>query len=409
MEDTAAILCKNYTGQHSERGKIVSLTVPVVCDLVCRYTKKCSVKCFVLAVLGTFAFLFLFQRKQFNSLQKVTEKTEYVYTETTDTQFESQQPIPLLECKDTSASDMPGFSKLPDHIKDFLRYKNCRSFPVLQNAPMKCGGPEQSDKVFLLLVIKSSPRSYTRRETIRKTWGQERTYAGVQIRRVFILGSSSNQNENKKIQQLLSVESEENADILQWDFYDTFFNLTLKHEWLQKTCPHVKFLLNGDDDVFVNSDAMVDYLLGLEGNQGDKHLFVGQLVWNPVVKHDKSSKYCVPEAVAPGNGYPPYCAGGGFLLSGFTAREIYRASQNITLLPIDDIYIGMCLQKESLSPASHFGFRTGGLDLPSSSKNSFDPCYYREFLLIHRLMPYEIVMMWKAIHDPTLKCGISVP
>ncbi|KAM9112063.1 N-acetyllactosaminide beta-1,3-N-acetylglucosaminyltransferase 3 isoform 1-T2 [Pangshura tecta] len=315
------------------------------------------------------------------------------------------------ECKENSSvAKISGFAGLPGHIQNFLRYKHCREFPQLLDAPNKCGGPESSSEVFLLLAIKSSPGNYERREIIRKTWGEERTYQGVHIRRLFLSGEAGNAREAWKLNQLLRLEAAEHGDVLQWAFLDSFFNLTLKqvlfHSWLVAHCPGARFLLNGDDDVFTNTDNMVHYLLGMRGaNDGDGHLYVGQLIANVGPIREKWSKYYVPVQVTATNSYPPYCAGGGLLMSGFTARTIYKESLGIELFPIDDVYLGMCLQKAGLAPASHMGIRTAGVRVPSSKLESFDPCYYKELLLVHRFVPYEMLVMWQAIREPGLRCG----
>ncbi|MBN3302962.1 B3GN3 acetylglucosaminyltransferase, partial [Amia calva] len=199
-------------------------------------------------------------------------------------------------------------------------------------------------------------------------------------------------------------------DIVQWDFDDTFYNLTLKQllflEWMEARCPEVHFLLNGDDDIFANTDNMIQYLQGLEGNDGSKHLFAGHLIQYVGPIRESGSKYYIPVQVQESNSYPPYCGGGGFLLSRYTARTIYNMSFSIPLLPIDDVYMGMCLQKAGLRPESHAGVRTAGLHVPSQKFDSYDPCYYREILLVHRFLPYEILVMWQGVHEPGLKCGI---
>lgn len=368
---------------------------------------------FVLIIFGIFTII-LFLSKEFYRNQESTTK-KYISVTKTETEITTPHllhPKVIPECKeDTSVANISDFSKLADHIKDFLRYRHCRNFQVLHDIPSKCDGPQQSDKVFLFLVIKSSPRNYERREVIRKTWGQERVYSGMQIRRLFILGVTSNENERKKFQKLIHSENQNYGDMLQWDFYDTFFNLTLKqvlfYNWLMENCPHVKFLFNGDDDVFVNSNDMVHYLLGLKGNDGNEHLYVGQLITHVGPIRSTSSKYCVPKEVFPSNSYPPYCAGGGIVMSGFTARQIYNSSLSVPIMPIDDVYLGICLQKAGLSPASHMAISTIGVRTPSGSVDSFDPCYYRGYLVVHRLLSYELIIMWEAIHDPNLKCGIS--
>nr|XP_056701401.1 N-acetyllactosaminide beta-1,3-N-acetylglucosaminyltransferase 3 [Euleptes europaea] len=361
----------------------------------------------VLSFVGFTGFLFLLQNDKDGPVLK-----EAIETSSRILPIITEHPKPVAECRENaSVANISGFADLPNHIKNFLRYKHCKEFPLLLDVPEKCGGPDKSYDVFLLLAIKSSPGNYERREIIRKTWGQERTYAGVHIRRLFLSGQVSNAREARKINQLLRIETEENGDILQWDFHDSFFNLTLKqvlfHSWMEARCPGVRFVFNGDDDVFANTDNIIHYLLDVPG-AGDQHLFVGQLITNVGPIREKWSKYYVPEQVTTSKSYPSYCGGGGLLMSGYTSRAIYKESLGIELFPIDDVYLGMCLQKAGLTPASHTGIRTVGVRVPSSKLESFDPCYYKELLLVHRFVPYEMLVMWRAIHQQNLICGKRV-
>ncbi|XP_062250791.1 N-acetyllactosaminide beta-1,3-N-acetylglucosaminyltransferase 3-like [Platichthys flesus] len=310
--------------------------------------------------------------------------------------------------QNTSAAKVENFSSLPLHIQDFLYYKHCRHFPMLLDLPDKCGGADESAQVFLLLVIKSVPDNFERREVLRKTWATERLHNGVQIRRIFLLGSTGSGFERERMNRLLELEQNEYNDILQWDFRDTFYNLTLKQvlflEWMERNCPNARFLLNGDDDVFANTDNMVEYLQGLRDNDGSKHLFTGNLVEFLWPIRSPGSKYYVPVQVQESESYPPYCGGGGFLLSGYSAMVIYNMSKSIPFIPIDDVYMGMCMAKAGLGPAHHMGVRTLGMYIPSHKLDEFDPCYYKEILLVHRFLPAGIYLMWQRINDPNLKC-----
>ncbi|XP_036997897.2 N-acetyllactosaminide beta-1,3-N-acetylglucosaminyltransferase 3 isoform X1 [Artibeus jamaicensis] len=302
----------------------------------------------------------------------------------------------------TSMAQLPDFAEQPQHVRDFLLHKHCRDFPLLQDAPpSKCAQP-----VFLLLVIKSSPHNYERREVVRRTWGSERAVRGLWLRRLFLVGTAQEPHEARKVNQLLALEARVHGDILQWDFYDTFFNLTLKQvlflQWQEARCSNASFVLNGDDDVFAHTDNMVSYLLD---HNPDHHLFVGQLIQNGGPIRAPQSKYYVPKIVTQEEHYPPYCAGGGFLLSRFTAAALGRAARTLDLLPIDDVFLGMCLQQEGLKPASHRGIRTVGVRSPSARLSSFNPCFYRELLLVHRFLPYEMLLMWNALGQADLACG----
>ncbi|KAM9797028.1 N-acetyllactosaminide beta-1,3-N-acetylglucosaminyltransferase 3-like isoform 1-T1 [Syngnathus typhle] len=310
--------------------------------------------------------------------------------------------------QNTSVANMTGFAALPGNIQDFLSYRHCRHFPMLLDVPDKCGGVAQSGDVFLLLAIKSSPGNYVRREVLRKTWAKERLHNGVWIRRIFLSGTANRGFEKMRLNKLLQAEQRENKDIVQWDFADSFYNLTLKQllflEWMERNCPNARFMLNGDDDVFANTDNMVEFLQSLKDNDGGKHLFTGHLIYNVGPIRSPGSKYYIPVQVQESDSYPPYCGGGGFLLSGYTASTILKMSRSITLLPIDDVYMGMCLKKAGLAPSSHMGVKTAGLRIPAKNVDTYDPCYYKEMLLVHRFLPAQMYLMWHRIHDRTLKC-----
>ncbi|XP_069558410.1 N-acetyllactosaminide beta-1,3-N-acetylglucosaminyltransferase 3-like [Brachyistius frenatus] len=333
-----------------------------------------------------------------NQIEQAPKNNSYVYS--------------WPKCQqNTSATNVTGFSSLPAMIKNVLFYQHCRHFPMLLDIPDKCGGADKSAEVFLLLVIKSSPANYERREVLRKTWGKERLHNGVWIRRIFISGTMDVGFEKLRLNKLLALEQREYNDVLQWDFSDTFYNLTLKQilflEWMERNCPNVRFQLNGDDDVLANTDNMVEYLQSLDGNNGSKHLFTGHLIQGVGPIRSTGSKYFIPVQVHESDKYPPYCGGGGFLLSGYTASVIYNMSQSITLLPIDDVYMGMCLAKAGLGPVSHMGVKTAGLQIPSKEIDGYDPCFFKDTLLVHRFLPGQMYLMWYRMHDPNLKCGQS--
>ncbi|XP_074834046.1 N-acetyllactosaminide beta-1,3-N-acetylglucosaminyltransferase 3 [Carettochelys insculpta] len=374
--------------------------------LLCRRGK---LEVCVLLVTGLLGLLFLLRSEKSELVVKAAARLSMASPPAPSLAPPSSPTAPpaVLECKENaSVANISGFASLPGHIQDFLRYRHCKDFPQLLDVPNKCGGPEGSPEVFLLLAIKSSPGNYERREVIRKTWGVERTYRGLHVRRLFLAGEVADAREAWKLNQLLRLEAAEYGDVLQWAFRDTFFNLTLKqvlfHRWLVARCPGAQFIFNGDDDIFASTDNLVLYL---QGQVGGRHLFVGQLITHVGPIREAWSKYYVPVQISASDSYPPYCAGGGILMSGFSARAIYQRSLSIKLFPIDDVYLGMCLQEAGLAPASHMGIRTVGIRVPSAKLESFDPCYFKELLLVHRFVPYEMVVMWQAIHQPGLRCG----
>ncbi|XP_054900004.1 N-acetyllactosaminide beta-1,3-N-acetylglucosaminyltransferase 3-like [Poeciliopsis prolifica] len=323
-------------------------------------------------------------------------------------EFPKIEPTPRCE-RNISVEKIRDFNSLPTNIKDLLYYRHCRHFPMLLDIPNKCGGSNASSDVFLLLVIKSSAMNYDRREVLRKTWAKERLSNGVWIRRVFISGTMGTGYEKKRLNHLLKTEHRKYNDIIQWDFKDSFYNLTLKQmlflEWMERNCPRAHFLFNGDDDVFANTDNMVLYLQNFERKGERKHLFAGHLIYNVGPIRSPNSKYYIPEQLHKSDSYPAYCGGGGFLLSGYTALVIYANSHSIPILPIDDVYMGMCLAHAGFEPEHHLGVRTAGLHVPGKNVDEFDPCFFKEMLLVHRIMSGEMYTLWNRIHDPNLRCS----
>ncbi|XP_053286067.1 N-acetyllactosaminide beta-1,3-N-acetylglucosaminyltransferase 3 [Pleuronectes platessa] len=361
-----------------------------------------------LALLVLFLSNYFTEQRDIWIPKTVREGSSEINTSTTRTSYVYSFPKCQLNA---SAGNVEGFSSLPGNIQDFLYHKHCRHFPMLLDIPDKCGGADESAEVFLLLVIKSIAANFDRREVLRKTWAEERLHNGVQIRRLFISGVTGSGFERERQNRLLELEQKEYNDILQWDFKDTFYNLTLKQvlflEWMERNCPKARFLLNGDDDVFVNTDNMVEYLQGLRDNDGSKHLFTGHLIQYVGPIRSQGSKYYVPVQVQESESYPPYCGGGGFLLSGYSAMVIYNMSKSVPFIPIDDVYMGMCMAKAGLGPVHHLGVRTAGMYIPSHKLDEFDPCYYKEILLVHRFLPAGMYLMWQRVNDPNLKCELS--
>ncbi len=153
---------------------------------------------------------------------------------------------------------------------------------------------------------------------------------------------------------------------------------------------------------------MVEYLQGQMGNDGSKHLSTGNLVLNTGPCRYPSNKYFVPVQVQESGRYPPYCSGGDSLLSDFTAKTIYNMSHSIDLLPIDDVCMGMCLEKAGLKPTSHFGVKADGLHIPAKNIDKFHPCFYREMILVHKFLPHMIfVIVLQCIGGGNTPGGVS--
>ncbi|XP_048356012.1 UDP-GlcNAc:betaGal beta-1,3-N-acetylglucosaminyltransferase 7 [Sphaerodactylus townsendi] len=291
------------------------------------------------------------------------------------------------------------FKGLEPNFKQFLLYRHCRYFPMIINHPEKCSG-----NIHLLIVVKSIITQHDRREAIRKTWGQEKEVDGKKIRTLFLLGVASKEEERANYQKLLEYENHIYGDILQWDFLDSFFNLTLKEvnflKWLNIYCDNVRFVFKGDDDVFVSPDNILDYLE--DQKAGD--LFTGDVLYKAKPIRKKENKYYIPTALYSKTHYPPYAGGGGFLMDSSLARKLYKVSENLELYPIDDVFLGMCLEILKVTPVAHAGFKTFGIVKNKNSKMNKEPCFFQNMLVVHKLLPPELLRMWDLVHS-NLTCS----
>lgn len=289
------------------------------------------------------------------------------------------------------------YNTLPQRFKDFILHMRCRTYPMLINQPHIC-----DEKPFLLLAVKSLIPHFDRRQAIRETWGRAGVLANRTVVTVFLLGNALSMDHLPDLLGMLGHESQLHNDLLQWDYRDTFYNLTLKEvlflEWFSQNCPHAQYVFKGDDDVFVNTLRIIDLLEGLSEIK-TKDLFIGDVIRDAGPHRDRKLKYFVPESVFVGR-YPPYAGGGGYLYSGGLALRLYNISQQVVLYPIDDVYTGMCLKKLGLVPEEHSGFRTFDID----GKHRNNPCIYRSLVLVHSRTPQEMLMIWPWIIHPELGC-----
>ncbi|XP_066962296.1 beta-1,3-galactosyltransferase 5-like [Macrobrachium rosenbergii] len=104
----------------------------------------------------------------------------------------------------------------------------------------------------ILVVVTSAVHKKEPREFIRRTWANPRLYPYTKMRQIFIIGATK----NIALQEEVDKESDKYNDIIQYDFIDSYNNLTYKTmsllKWVVDRCPQVPFIAKIDDDVVVN-------------------------------------------------------------------------------------------------------------------------------------------------------------
>uniref|UniRef100_A0A671MIN6 Hexosyltransferase n=1 Tax=Sinocyclocheilus anshuiensis TaxID=1608454 RepID=A0A671MIN6_9TELE len=298
---------------------------------------------------------------------------------------------------------MPDYAKLPIQMKNVVTTMHCRDYLLIIDPLDVCDAQAKKGAPTLLMAIKTQTANFENREAIWETWGRSgniKTLGGRQrlVRRVFLLGKSKDLH----IEEKLHLESEKYGDVIQWDFVDTFFNLTLKDvlfwDWFSRRCPHARFIFKGDDDVFVRTPAVLDYLLA------EETFVVGDVISNAAPIRSNGTKYYIPESFYKGL-YPSYPGGGGVLYSGSLAHRLLVVSQRVHLFPIDDVYLGMCLQRLGVYPIDHPAFLT--FDFPKDEPK--EPCANHTILLVHKRSPAEMFQLLNETSTPNFLRPTGTP
>ncbi|XP_042555567.1 lactosylceramide 1,3-N-acetyl-beta-D-glucosaminyltransferase [Dipodomys spectabilis] len=287
-----------------------------------------------------------------------------------------------------------------DFVNDTLSLKyglEGPRYPYLINHKEKC----QAQDVLLLLFIKTAPENYNRRSAIRKTWGNEkyvRSQLNANIKTLFALGTP-NPLSGEGLQRQLLWEDQIYNDIIQQDFVDSFYNLTLKlllqFSWTNTFCPHAKFLMTADDDIFIHMPNLIEYLQNLE-EIGVRDFWIGRVHRGSPPVRDKSNKYYVSYEMYQWPAYPDYTAGAAYVISSDVAAKVHEASLTLnSTLYIDDVFMGLCANKMGIVPQYHVFFAGEG-------KAPYHPCIYEKMMTSHGHVK-DLQDLWNDATDPKVK------
>ncbi|KAM4728611.1 beta-1,3-galactosyltransferase 2-like [Anableps anableps] len=267
-------------------------------------------------------------------------------------------------------------------------------FPYIINELDKCG-PRQLAP-FLVLLIATEARQVEARNAIRQTWGNESVFPSLGFIRLFLLGKK--EGELGLLQQkMLEAESRRHHDIIQQDFLDSYKNLTIKTlmgmNWVAMHCPTASYVMKTDSDMFVNTEYLVYKLLRPE-LKPRKNYFTGNNMRGFAPNRNKNSKWYMPPELYPGDKYPTFCSGTGYVFSGDLARKIYWTSLSIRHLHLEDVYVGICLaelQIEPTPPPNGFLF--------NHWRVSYSSCKYSHLITSHGFHPNELLKYWHHLQS----------
>ncbi|KAM4727465.1 beta-1,3-galactosyltransferase 5-like [Rhinophrynus dorsalis] len=342
---------------------------------------------FTLSIVIIFLVTVLFWEPQRNS-----QLREYsLWDISTNTTHRTSTPPPTFPPMRESVNLTDG---VHNYHLNFSQFE--LEFPYLQNYYCSCNitpreEPEEvTSQHLIILAIKSHPSSGTRREALRRTWARYEEVRGYRVRPIFLMATTTVSGQMEMVKQ----ESKEYGDIIQWDFNEGHHNLSLKErcflEWLHHHRPHVAFIFKGDDDEYVNPEAVVQYV---KEHGSSSSILHGHVQHSTTVL--RQGKYQVSKTLYPFHRYPLFLSGGGFLFPGPSVRSLYEASQKIPVFPLDDVYFAFLALSANLTYRNDERFYV--------TRRTFEPCLFKRALVVHGIQSEELVTVWKKVKNAQCK------
>uniref|UniRef100_A0A1L8E1L9 Hexosyltransferase n=2 Tax=Nyssomyia neivai TaxID=330878 RepID=A0A1L8E1L9_9DIPT len=245
----------------------------------------------------------------------------------------------------------------------------------------------------VLILVHSAPGNGIKRNLIRRTWGRD----DVRARLLFLLGTVA----QPSMQEELLRENEMYGDLIQGNFIDAYRNMTYKHamalKWFTYSCPEAHFLLKTDDDVFVNSPTMFDFL---DNGVDRRRLVACYEVQGARVKRSYRSKWRVSTKEYAEKYYPTYCPGFSIIYSPDAVWLLYREAQRNPYFWIDDVHVtGTLVQRTNMTitPLNPlFLTRPQMNSIVNGRLNATSSLF---FFTIPDLKEHEIVTLWKIVTE----------
>ncbi|XP_052445857.1 beta-1,3-galactosyltransferase 2 isoform X3 [Carassius gibelio] len=350
------------------------------CGLSMRHIKKTFILLLTLAFLLS-AVAYVFETTTFSQtwLNKIMNLTHYKVIKSTladRTENNVLSPLPNQQIQ-------PRGTTIYHHVAHPSNYH------FILDEPDKC-----KQDPFLVLMVPVAPHEVNARNAIRSTWGTESSVQGKAVLTLFMVGLTG----GAEAQHQLEEESRQHRDLLQSNFVDSYFNLTIKTmvimDWLATHCPQAAYAMKVDSDMYINLENLMNLLLS--PNTPRQNYITGYLMRNEVVVRNKNSKWYVAEELYPEPTYPTYLLGMGYVFSNDLPKKLVQASKKVKPFNIEDAYVGACLKQLGVAPSSPPNPSQFKLFLGQDNREDF----LRVIATILR-SPQELIKIWKDLKGLT--------
>ncbi|TNN19831.1 Beta-1,3-galactosyltransferase 1 [Schistosoma japonicum] len=277
---------------------------------------------------------------------------------------------------------------------DYLRTSKTNYIKSVLLPTNHCDTLINDNLTYIIIFIKSTLDEFELRQSLRKTWANTQCYIkyGIKPHIYFTLGRENLSTwSNASLQSKILIEHKQYHDILQFDFIESYYNLTRKLigtiEYATVHCPIAKFILFIDQDFIVNPFNLAKYFFSIH-NQQYTTFVAGYVIKNAKPFRLLNSKWFISKHIYPFKSYPNYPIGGTIIFSRPVIIALNKKLRNVQLFPFDDVLIGIILEKLEIS-IHH-------LSSILLSNNIID--IRQQFMTAHfKGISYLLINIWKSL------------
>ncbi|KAG7173434.1 UDP-GalNAc:beta-1,3-N-acetylgalactosaminyltransferase 1-like [Homarus americanus] len=258
--------------------------------------------------------------------------------------------FPGLKFVNTSLSNYSSEVTISSKLTKTLQNKSSISddfpFKYLINEPDFC---TRRSNLYVINIVGVAPWEIRARTLIRSLWAHETWQNKTGFRTVFVTGIVT----DHKLMAALREESNKYHDILQFNFLDTYDNLSLKTlcglHWVNNFCSTPVWVLKSDTDVMVNTFRLTRYLHEYDEktNHSRNHfLCKPRGPASPCRTGCRKVKWRVSWEEYPHNRYPVYCMGPGYVIPRQMVPALYQAANKTHPFRLEDVYYTGIIPKQ---------------------------------------------------------------
>lgn len=299
--------------------------------------------------------------------------------------------VQILVCRVTLRKHP--FKRRPLPVDEY-RIVSPETYQYILNQPALC----KDRSPFLVLMVPVAPVEAEAREAVRKTWGAP----NQDTLTLFYVGLLDG-GQVLSTQDKLEEESRTHADIIQMNFQDSYQNLTIKTmmmmNWLATYCPTASYAMKVDADIFVN----VFYLISRLRSSPRQGFITGSVISDGRPRRDSNSKWYVSEELYPEDSFPWYVSGAGYVFSVDLATRISWASRFVRMIPLEDVYVGLCLRMLGIRPVYSRTLLTFR-NLFEIRHLEYDRCAFAKLVIVNQFKPSELLHIWQDFFKGHTSC-----